>query len=48
MIEERVRDTGPAWLAGAAVLERVENYLRSGIVFAYLQAELTDRTASPR
>ena len=48
MIEERVRDTGPAWLAGAAVLERVDNYLRSGIAFVYLQAELTDRTAAPR
>lgn len=48
MIEERVRDTGPAWLAGAAVLERVDNYLRSGIAFAYLQAELTDRRAAPR
>ncbi len=48
MIEERVRDTGPAWLAGAAVLERVDNYLRSGIAFAYLQAALTDRRAAPR
>ena len=40
MIEERMRETGPAWLAGAVVLERVENYLRSGIVFVYLQAAL--------
>jgi 4-aminobutyrate aminotransferase-like enzyme len=40
MIEERVRESGPAWLAGAVVLERVENYLRSGIVFEYLQAAL--------
>ena len=36
-IEERL---GP-WLASAAVLERVENYLRSGIDFVYLQAPLT-------
>ncbi len=47
-IEERVRETGPPWLAGAAVLERLSNYLRSGIDFAYLQAALTDRRASPR
>jgi hypothetical protein len=41
MIEERVREAGPAWLAGATVLERVDNYLRSGIAFAYVQAALT-------
>jgi hypothetical protein len=41
MIEERVRESGPAWLAGATVLERVDNYLRSGIAFAYVQAALT-------
>ena len=43
LIEDRVRTSGPPWLAGAAVLERVENYLRSGIDFAYLQAAITDR-----
>ena len=41
LIEDRVQDTGPPWLASAAVLERVENYLRSGIDFVYLQAPLT-------
>ena len=48
MIEARVLESGPPWLAGAVVHERVENYLRSGINFIYLQAALTDRTASPR
>jgi hypothetical protein len=40
LIEERLLTTGPAWLATAAVLERVDNYLRSGIAFVYLQAAL--------
>jgi hypothetical protein len=48
MIEARVKDTGPPWFADAAVLERVENYLRSGIDFAYIQTALTDRTPAPR
>jgi hypothetical protein len=30
------------------VLDRVENYLRSGIDFVYLQAPITDRTPTPR
>jgi L-lysine 6-transaminase len=40
LIEERVRDAGPAWLRDAAVLQRVDNYLRSGVTFVYLQAAL--------
>jgi hypothetical protein len=40
LIEARLRDTGPAWLKGAAVLERIDNYLRSGIAFEYLQVTL--------
>jgi hypothetical protein len=48
MIEARVKDTGPSWFADAAVLERVENYLRSGMDFAYIQTALTDRTPAPR
>jgi 4-aminobutyrate aminotransferase-like enzyme len=40
LIEERLRDTGPAWLQGATVVERIDNYLGSGIAFAYLQAAL--------
>jgi hypothetical protein len=48
MIEDRVRLSGPPWFAGATVLDRVENYLRSGIDFVYLQAAITDRTSTPR
>jgi len=40
LIEERVFETGPAWLRGAVVLLRVENYLRSGLTFLYLQVPL--------
>jgi 4-aminobutyrate aminotransferase-like enzyme len=48
MIEDHVRLNGPPWFAGATVLDRVENYLRSGIDFVYLQAAITDRTSTPR
>ena len=40
LIEDRLRDTGPAWLRRAAVLEQIDNYLRSGARFAYLQVAL--------
>jgi len=40
LIEDRLRETGPAWLRSATVLERLDNYLRSGISFVYLQAAL--------
>jgi hypothetical protein len=40
LIEERVRDTAPEWLRSAAMLERIDNYLRSGVAFAYLQTPL--------
>ncbi|HYM23415.1 MAG TPA: aminotransferase class III-fold pyridoxal phosphate-dependent enzyme, partial [Vicinamibacterales bacterium] len=40
LIEESVRETGPEWLRNAPVLERMENYLGSGITFVYLQAAL--------
>ena len=40
LIEDRLRDTGPEWLRNAAVLSRIDNYLRSGVRFAYLQAAL--------
>jgi hypothetical protein len=46
LIEARLRETGPAWLQGAAVLERIDNYLRSGIAFEYLQAALAPATSS--
>ncbi|MGH9143401.1 MAG: aminotransferase class III-fold pyridoxal phosphate-dependent enzyme [Vicinamibacterales bacterium] len=41
LIEDRVRQDGPPWLAAAIVLDRVDNYLRSGIDFAYVQAALS-------
>jgi 4-aminobutyrate aminotransferase-like enzyme len=40
LIEDGMRDTGPAWLRSATVIERIDNYLRSGIRFAYVQAPL--------
>ena len=40
LIEERLRDTGPLWFRNAVVLERIENYLRSGTAFAYFQVAL--------
>jgi hypothetical protein len=40
LIEERLLETAPPWLKGAAVLDRIENYLGSGIVFVYLHAAL--------
>lgn len=40
LIEERVLETGPDWLRRATVLNRIENYLRSGSAFAYLQVDL--------
>lgn len=38
LIEARVRATGPEWLRGADILLELDNYLRSGIRFEYLQA----------
>ena len=40
LIEDRLRDSGPAWLQSAAVLLRIDNYLGSGSCFSYLQAAL--------
>jgi 4-aminobutyrate aminotransferase-like enzyme len=37
LIEERVHQTGPLWLRQAQVVQAVDNYLRSGIRFVYLQ-----------
>jgi hypothetical protein len=47
LIEERLLETGPEWLRQANVISRVDNYLRSGIRFAYLQAAL-QRTPQPQ
>jgi hypothetical protein len=40
LIEDRLRETAPQWFQQATVLERLDNYLRSGVRFAYLQAPL--------
>jgi hypothetical protein len=45
LIEDRLRETGPAWLRNAAILQQIDNYLRSGLCFAYLQANLENRDA---
>jgi len=45
LIEERILDAGPEWLRHGTVLQRVENYLRSGMAFVYLQVPL--RAVSP-
>ncbi len=41
VIEERWREAGPAWWRSAHVLRVLENYLGSGIRFAYLQTALS-------
>jgi len=40
LIEERILETGPEWVRRAVVLQQIENYLRSGMSFAYLQVPL--------
>ncbi len=40
LIEDRMRETGPEWIREATVLSKFDNYLRSGLRFAYLQASL--------
>ena len=40
LIEDRLRETGPSWLRDAVPLTTVDNYLRSGFRFTYLQAAL--------
>jgi 4-aminobutyrate aminotransferase-like enzyme len=45
LIEEQVRESGPEWLHHAVVLERLDNYLRSGIPFAYLQVQLIEQSS---
>jgi ribosomal protein S18 acetylase RimI-like enzyme len=40
LIEARLLEVGPDWIRTATVLERVEDYLESGIRFVYLQAAL--------
>jgi 4-aminobutyrate aminotransferase-like enzyme len=40
LIEERLLQTGPEWIKEASVLRRIDNYLRSGLRFVYLQARV--------
>jgi hypothetical protein len=40
LIEEKLVETGPPWLRQAAILERIDNYLGSGLQFVYLHAAL--------
>ncbi|PYR31555.1 MAG: hypothetical protein DMF90_25365 [Acidobacteria bacterium] len=40
LIEERLKDTGPDWLRTAPVLQHLDNYLQSGVPFAYFQVNL--------
>ena len=40
LMEERFHESGPPWLRSAEVLRSVDNYLRSGQRFAYLQTAL--------
>ena len=40
LIEARLHETGPEWLRNATMLDRIDNYLGSGIPFAYLQVAL--------
>jgi hypothetical protein len=47
LIEERIHQTGPEWLHEAQVIHVVDNYLRSGIRFVYLQLAL-ERRRDPR
>jgi 4-aminobutyrate aminotransferase / (S)-3-amino-2-methylpropionate transaminase len=42
LVEERFRETGPVWLRNAEVLRVVDNYLQSGVRFAYLHTSLDD------
>src|ERR1051326_1178445 len=46
LIEYRLCDTGPAWFRSAAVLQRIDNYLRSGTCFVYVQVALQPATES--
>ncbi|MCK6545196.1 aminotransferase class III-fold pyridoxal phosphate-dependent enzyme [Myxococcota bacterium] len=43
LIEARLRISGPEWVRSAVLLKRIDNYLRSGIQFVYLQAPLRER-----
>jgi hypothetical protein len=46
LVEDRLRESGPSWLRSAAVLRQIDNYLRSGTSFSYLQAALNQVAAT--
>jgi L-lysine 6-transaminase len=47
LIEERVHQTGPAWLREAQVIQVVDNYLHSGVRFVYVQL-VSEKRHEPR
>ena len=42
LIEERIHETGPDWFRISPILQSIDNYLRSGTRFVYVQAELAE------
>ena len=46
LIEDDARAAGPPWLAEGRVLKVIDNYLRSGVRFVYVQANITDAGAA--
>jgi hypothetical protein len=46
LIEDDTRAAGPPWLANGRVLKTVDNYLRSGVRFVYVQATISTGLAN--
>ncbi len=46
LIEERILESGPAWLRAVPPVTRIDNYLRGGQAFVYVEAAVTDGPAS--
>jgi len=46
LIEDDTRAAGPPWMASGRVLKVVDNYLRSGVRFVYLQATISPGPAN--
>jgi 4-aminobutyrate aminotransferase-like enzyme len=44
LIEEDARAAGPPWLANGRVVKVIDNYLRSGVRFVYVQCKITSET----
>ena len=47
LIEVRLTETGPEWVRQAAIISLFDNYLRSGLRFAYVQAAFQSVSPSP-